>query len=117
MKETPVSILRYSCAPVGRSKPSGVAKAQRSILRTLGVIGVAALLLVGGVKAGLASPSTPPTILLYTQSGTVDVSSTYSYYEHHVYDPDGYLIGAVNVDGQIVDANGVVIGSVGAGPA
>ncbi len=54
-------------------------------------------------------------IYLYTSSGTIDVTATYSCYDNHVYDPDGHLVGVVDAYNQIEDANNKAVGYVGSG--
>jgi hypothetical protein len=79
-------------------------------------LALSVLLVTSGVSAGLASPALSTSIFLYTEVGAVDVSATYSYYDYHVFDPDGHLVGTVNAYCQIVDGSSNVVGFVGTGP-
>ncbi len=110
--------MKYSQYPAVATQ-SAVSHLTRTIykrfVQTLGVLALAALLFAGGTQMALASASTTVAICLYTQSGTIDVTATYSYYENHVFDPDGFLVGTVNTANQILDGNGQAVGYIGPG--
>lgn len=86
---------------------------RRRLASAVGALALCALLLLGASLHSAASPALTYVIILYTVSGPVDVTATYSLYENHVYDPDGQLVGTVNSSSQIEDSNNQVIGSIG----
>lgn len=63
------------------------------------------------VRADGAVPPSSVHIYLYTTSGsTTDVTSTYSFHDNHLFDPDGFMIGTGSSNGQILNASATVIG-------
>lgn len=111
-----MNFARYYCTRNEAGKSGRSSTDLRWVRRALGAFALGVLLITAGINVGQASPVLSTSIFLYTESGPLDVSATYSFYDYHVYDPDGHLVGTVNVYCQIVDAGSNVIGYVGTGP-
>ncbi len=78
------------------------------------------LLCVGfvvGAAVGPANADTSTSIYLYNSGGTaVNVTSSYSYHDNHIYDASNSVIGTVVAGGNITGSSGQTIGYITVDP-
>jgi hypothetical protein len=101
--------LKAPCRPMHSSKR----RCLRSLVACVLAITFGLTLTSSLVRADPSALTCSVEIYLYNPSGpATDVTATYSFYNNHLYDPDGLLIGTGDASGQILDASSQAIGYV-----